>query len=54
VQSDLARCIDLPSNSTKENYAKYLLSAKCLKIIFVIDERTTGEGQRIAANRNFD
>jgi succinate dehydrogenase / fumarate reductase, cytochrome b subunit len=28
----------LPSNSTKESYAKYLLSAKCLSIIFAIDE----------------
>jgi len=38
LQSNLARGIDLPSNSTKESYAKYLLSAKCLSIIFAIDE----------------
>src|SRR5262249_56797276 len=38
LQSNLARCTDSPSNSTKESYAKYLLSAKCLSIIFAIDE----------------
>src|SRR5262249_43937366 len=38
LRSNLARCTDSPSNSTKESYAKYLLSAKCLSIIFAIDE----------------
>jgi hypothetical protein len=28
----------MPSNLTKENYAKYLLSAKSFAIIFVNDE----------------
>jgi len=38
LRSGLAYRIRLPSNSTKESYAKYLLSAKCLRIIFAIDE----------------
>jgi len=32
------RIEDLPSNPTKENYAKYLLSAKSRGAIFAIDE----------------
>jgi succinate dehydrogenase / fumarate reductase cytochrome b subunit len=44
LQSNLARGIDLPSNSTKESYARYLLSAKCLSIIFAIDESQDRRG----------
>jgi len=42
----------LPSNSTKESYAKYLLSAKSLGIIFAVDEssaRWRSAETRIAA-----
>jgi hypothetical protein len=31
----------VPSSSAKESYARYLLSAKCLRIIFAIDESTS-------------
>jgi hypothetical protein len=34
----------LPSNSTKESYAKYLLSAKCLGAIFAVDESYAAGG----------
>jgi hypothetical protein len=38
VRAPVRRARRLPSNSTKESYAKYLLSAKSLRIIFVVDE----------------
>jgi hypothetical protein len=55
VEAHGSRCqgFALPSNSTKQSYAKYLLSAKCLRAIFAIDESTARRGGRIAARGEF-
>src|SRR5262245_13529062 len=36
--------VGLPSNSAKEHYADCLLSAKCARAIFAIDESSTARG----------